>query len=309
MTLLRSNFITFIQTVLDMKIFLRILKWLAITFGVFLLVALLYLHFGSFSVSEEEISEAFEGFNYHYELHTFTVEEREIFYVAIGDTSKTKVLFVHGSPGSWDNFISFMRDPELLKDFRLLSVDRPGFGESGYGVPERSVKKQAALIAEVLYREPSSTPTMLVGHSYGGAVVARLAMDFPELVDGLVFVAASLDPDLEQTKWYQIPVHYKVLSWILPGILYSTNEEILALKTELELMKPFWKDITVTSSIIQGKSDKLVPYPNALYADSMLINSKSEVILIDDLNHFIPWNRPQLIRQALYSLQSNIDIE
>ncbi len=279
---------------------------MAVTFGVFLMVVLLYLHNLDFSASEEEISEAFEGLKHRHELHSFIKDERNMFYVAIGDTAKTKVLFVHGSPGSWDNFLSFMRDPELLKNFRMLSVDRPGFGGSGYGIPERSVKEQAELIAEVLYREPSSTPAILVGHSYGGPVIARLAMDYPELVDGLVFVAASVDPDLEKTKWYQIPVHYKILSWILPGMLYSANEEILALKAELQRMKPLWKNITVPASVIHGKSDKLVPYPNATFLDSMLVNADSRLVLIENLNHFIPWNRPELIRQELYSLHSHI---
>ncbi|GAB5408475.1 MAG: hypothetical protein BalsKO_08400 [Balneolaceae bacterium] len=189
-------------------------------------------------------------------------------YVSIGDSSKQSVLFVHGSPGSWDNFLEFLSDSSLLNNFHLISVDRPGFGKSGDGIPERSLKKQAAAISSILDNEKTSA--ILVGHSYGGPVVVRMAIDSPESVDGMILVAASIDPELEKTKWFQVPVHYKVLSWILPGLLYSTNEEILALKNELQEMVPQWKSITKPVSVIQGGKDNLVPAENADFAQKCL---------------------------------------
>jgi pimeloyl-ACP methyl ester carboxylesterase len=35
------------------------------------------------------------------------------------------VVFVHGSPGSWDAFIGFFKDSLLVGKARLISVDRP----------------------------------------------------------------------------------------------------------------------------------------------------------------------------------------
>ena len=199
-----------------------------------------------------------------------------------------------------------MRNPNLLQNFRMISVDRPGFGKSGNGNPERSLKKQAELVAQVLKEENHSTNSILVGHSLGGPVIARMAIDYPEQVDGLVFVAASIDPDLEKTKWFQIPVHYKILSWILPDMLYSTNEEILALKKELIKMKPDWKLITQPVSIIQGKKDRLVPYENAAFGKKMLQNSEPKMVL-KDINHFVPWENPDLITEEIFRIDSLIN--
>lgn len=288
-----------------MKTFLKFFKWFVISFGVLLTVAIIYIHNLDFSIDEKDINESFSNLPYQHESHSFTMDDRNIHYVAIGDTSKPKILFVHGSPGSWDNFLGFMKDPKILEDFRLISVDRPGFGKSGNGNPERSLKQQAKLVAQVLQFENHATPSILVGHSFGGPVIARMAIDYPNDIDGLVFVAASIDPDLEKTKWFQIPVHYKILSWVLPDMLYSTNEEIIALKNELIEMSPHWKEITQSVSIIQGTEDTLVPYENALFGERMLENTNPTMVL-KDMNHFVPWQNPDLITQEILRISEII---
>ncbi len=258
---------------------------------------IIFIQIVDFSIEQEAIDEAFSGLQFKPHFKNVDYYSRNIHYVTVGDTNKQAVLFVHGSPGSWDNFLGFLSDSTLHKDFYLIAVDRPGFGKSGYGEPERSLEKQAAAINVILSQE--NTSAILVGHSFGGPVITRMAIDSPNYVDGLILVAASVDPDLEKTKWYQIPVHYKIFSWLLPGVLYSTNEEIIALKNELHEMSVSWKTITQPVTIIQGGKDKLVPQENADYAKKMLVNAPLKMIQIDDMNHFIPWNRADLIKKEM----------
>jgi len=285
-----------------MNVFLKIIKWLAITIGIVIIGFLVFLHQVDFSSSKEEIKEAFSSVSYEPEDLRITHNGTGMYAKAIGDKTKPIAFFVHGSPGSWDNFLDFMVHPRLLEHFQMISVDRPGFGNSANGHPERSLEKQAAALASILKSVRSNQPVYLVGHSFGGPVIARMAVDFPELASGLILVAPSIDPDLEKTKWYQIPAHWKVFSWMLPGMLYSTNEEILALKKELEELKPLWKKITVPVSVIQGGKDRLVPAANADFAKKMLVNAPVNMVFIDNMNHFVPWNRPGLIRQELFWL-------
>jgi len=285
-----------------MTFFLKIVKCLAITIGILIVGFLVFLHQVDFSSSEKEIKEAFSSVPYDHKDLNVTHNSTEIYAKAIGDKTNPIAFFVHGSPGSWDNFLDFMIHPRLLQHFQMISIDRPGFGNSGNGHPERSLEKQAAALASVLKTVHTNQPVYLVGHSFGGPVIARMAIDFPELVDGLILVAPSIDPELEKTKWYQIPAHWKAFSWMLPGMLYSTNEEILALKGELSKLKPFWDEITVPVSVIQGGKDRLVPAANADFAKKMLVNAPVNMVFIDDMNHFVPWNRPELIRQELFRL-------
>lgn len=283
-----------------MKFLKRFLKWFSIIFALTFIGVAIFVHTINFSPDEEVIQSTFSSVEFTPEFNSFVHEGRDMHYVAIGDTSKPAVLFVHGSPGAWDNFLGFLSNESLLAKFRLIAVDRPGFGKSGDGIPERSLVKQAADINQVLIRE--NTSAILVGHSYGGPVIVRMAIDAPELAEGLIIVAGSVDPKLEKTKWYQVPVHYKILSWILPGMLYSTNEEIIALKSELENMEPLWYKITQPVSVIQGGLDNLVPKENADFAEKKLINAPVTMIEVDEMNHFVPWSNPDLIRNELNRL-------
>ena len=72
-----------------------------------------------------------------------------------------------------------------------------------------------------------------MGHSYGGPVVARMAIDYPDRVAGLVLLASSADPEPQWVKPIQRFAKWPVIKWLVPGFTYSTNEEILALQQSL----------------------------------------------------------------------------
>ena len=69
-------------------------------------------------------------------------------------------------------------------------------------------------------------------------------------------------------------------------------------------MLPRWKDIKCPVIVIQGKKDKLVPAGNADFAREMLVNAPVEFVIKEDMNHFVPWTNPELIRQAVLDLLS-----
>lgn len=216
------------------------------------------------------------------------------------------VLFIHGSPGAWDAFIGFFADSSLYNRAQLLSVDRPGFGKSGLGDPEPSLQAQAADLAPLLRLSRSDQKPILVGHSLGGPVAARLAMDYPELVGGLILVAPSIDPDLEKKEWYRpIGNAFPFRQW-LPTELDVSNQEIMPLRGELQQMLPLWAGIRVPVIIIQGEDDPLVPPGNAAFARRVLVNAPVTIQMIPKMNHFIPWSRPDLIHDAiLHQLNTN----
>ena len=130
-------------------------------------------------------------------------------------------------------------------------------------------------------------------------------MDYPELVNGLIFVAASNDPDLEPNEWFRGPLATPFLKWILPRSLRASNDEIYQLKPQLQAMKPLWPKITCKSIIIQGDSDELVPYQNAYFTEKMLVNATHELVLYKGMNHFVPWTHPFLINNAILYMADN----
>lgn len=226
--------------------------------------------------------------------------QRSIHYTLVSsDTSKPLAVFIHGSPGSSDNFLHFAQDTVLLARYDVLLIDRPGFGYSDFGQSEPSIENQSIILGEVLSQFPHSQ-VYLVGHSLGGPIIVRMAMDSPLAYEGLLIVAGSVSPELEpQEKWRPILAH-KGVRWILPRSFRVSNDEILPAKEELLKMVPLWKRITCPVQIIQGGSDKLVPAGNEDFAEEMLVNASSvSVYRLPEENHFIPFTKPQLLTDAL----------
>lgn len=257
----------------------------------------------TFRMSKEEIDEYFQSNEVNGKQQQYQTGKYNIHYVQAGEETKPLVVFVHGSPGSLSAFIDFLGDTSLTNQALVITTDRPGFGYSNFGEAEPSLEKQAAALKPILEKYTHNRPIILVGHSLGGPVIARMAMDYPTLVDGLVLVASSIDPELEPNeKWFRAPLATPILSWILPRSFRASNEEIYRLKPELEEMIPLWRNITCPVIVVHGKKDSLVPAANADFAKKMLTNAPAKFMIYDDMTHFIPWNNPHIITQAVLQL-------
>jgi pimeloyl-ACP methyl ester carboxylesterase len=217
------------------------------------------------------------------------------------EPSSPRVLFVHGSPGTWEAWRVFLDDPELRARARLLAPDRPGYGGSRRGHTEASLVRQAAALAAVLEAEPGP-PAIVVGHSLGGPIAARLAMDRPDLVAGMVLIAPSIDPGLERHRWYNVAGSMQMVQWFLPIDWIVSNRELWPLHRELTAMLPLWPRIRVPVILIQGEADELVPPANADFAERVLAGHDLEVERFPGENHFILWKQPAIVERAILEL-------
>ncbi len=284
-------------------------KFKVVSLLIFFIAGLLFLMDScmQFRMSKSEIDRFFSNKKIKGTLHHYTLSNgRTINYLHVGDEQLPLVIFVHGSPGSLSAFIDFMADTVLLKRAQLVSVDRAGFGDSNFGYAEKSLEKQAEYLKPILEKHKNNTPVILGGDSLGGPVIARMAMDYPVLVDGLVIVAGSIAPDLEPNEtWFRAPLATPLFRLLVPRSFRASNYEIYKLKPELEKMVPRWKNITCPVIVIQGKKDDLVSPANADFAKKMLVNAASvTLVLKDDMNHFVPWAHPELIQKAILQLLS-----
>ena len=284
-----------------MRSYRRAWKWLWTPIAIFAFILLMDSCI-QFRMSKSEIDTYFKDKEKKGTLRQYTVGKRTLNYLVAGDTNKPLIVFVHGSPGSLSAFIDFMADSTLLKRAQLITVDRPGFGASNFGYAEPSLKKQASLLKPILEEYKDNRPIILIGHSLGGPLIARMAMDYPELVDGLIMVAPSIAPELEPYEWFRAPLATPFLKWLLPRSIRASNDEIYKLKPELEEMLPLWKEIKTPTIVIQGSKDSLVDPGNADFAQKMMVNASVQVELIEGMDHFVPWTNPELIRKAAVDL-------
>lgn len=211
------------------------------------------------------------------------------------------VVLVHGSPGSADAFLDYLADTVLSKKARLVTIDRPGFGYTqDFGKPERSLAAQAAGVKAVADQLAPDQKIWLVGHSLGGSVIARFAMDYPEQTAGLVLVAASIDPAMEEHPWWQSAINPPPLKWLIPKSFWTSNAEIKPLEAELKKMLPLWRNIRCPVSVIHALDDRLVPVANTDFARRVLVNCpdlKMEILPGGD--HFILWSCTGIVGQAI----------
>ena len=233
--------------------------------------------------------------------HTITVLGRPLHFIEVykdrDKGPKPLIVFVHGTPGKWGDQIPFITNSFMRDNFHMIAVDRLGHGRSA-GKIEPSLQVQAASLKPLLDRDTTGDGAIMVGHSLGGPIVARTAMDFPEQVNGLVFVASSGDPKSSR-RWYNIAGGIPPICWLLPNQLARSNREILPLKKELKAMLPLWQNIKVPTTIIQGGEDKLVKPENADFIQNALVNAKVKMVIKPEADHFLHWRKPQVLVDVL----------
>jgi len=223
---------------------------------------------------------------------------RDISYIYKENKSTNKtIVFIHGSPGDAENFSEYFNRGDLAKQYSLLSIDRPGYEKTKNNektVVEVDMFKQAEELTEVisgvLKTEEKIKNTILVGHSFGGPVIAKMAIDNPLKFDKLVFLSASMDPELEKTKWYQYPANWKIFNWLVPDKLNVCNKEIMSMKPYLEKMRGKCNGSERIIGIVHGKKDKLVPVANVKYIEDNFSRSKIFKNILPEADHFIPWS-------------------
>lgn len=97
------------------------------------------------------------------------------------------VLFIHGASGNAREFLASL-EPEMPEGILRLSADRPGHGYSGRIKDAEQLGRQAEAMAAVL-ADQTDEPAVIIGHSFGGAVALRVALDHPEQVKAVVLLA------------------------------------------------------------------------------------------------------------------------
>ena len=78
---------------------------------------------------------------------------------------------------------------------------------------------------------------LLVGHSMGGGIATRCAIDNQKSLKGLILVGSSLDPELEKILPIQRIAEKPPLKWLLSRSVYNSNHELLQYREFLENLK------------------------------------------------------------------------
>lgn len=276
------------------------------TFTKILLFIIFYLFLSQscmrMRMSSTETSSYFKAAKITFIEKTIRFKNYNMHYVESGSNNNQTVVFVHGSPGSWDAYKMYLRDSLLLKKYRLIAVDRPGFGHSNFGIAQ-DLKVQTKRMLAFIDTLQLNKPIIVVGYSLGGPLVLSMAAARTKMFRDVVVISGAVDPGLENPEKWRLVFMAKPIRYFVPGALRPSNDELWWLKNDLVNLQPDLKKIQSTVTIIHGDKDRLVPYANMKYMQLYLENSKkTDTLTIKNADHFIPWSHFDIIRNKILQL-------
>ena len=137
-------------------------------------------------------------FIYNPEYSWFTrVDGVRIHFQEAGDEDAAPIILIHGFISS--NLIwSHVLRPLAEAGFRAIAPDLPGYGYSDKPADAQyTIAEQARAVIGFMDRLGIAR-AVIAGASYGGAVAATIALDYPERVEKLILVGAVTNDDAKR---------------------------------------------------------------------------------------------------------------
>ncbi|WP_160723370.1 alpha/beta fold hydrolase [Isachenkonia alkalipeptolytica] len=151
--------------------------------------------------------------------------EEDLHYVRGG--SGVPVVLLHGRDGTLQEFTLSIFD-DVADEYEAIAFDRPGYGYSEYDHPDQlTTKQQAKLIHEALNELEIEQP-IIVGHSYGGAVMLQYLLDYPDQVRGGISLAGVSYMDEPPTEGFYALPRYPVIGPLITNTLVLPLGSIMA---------------------------------------------------------------------------------
>jgi len=145
-------------------------------------------------------------FIYNPEYSWFTrVNGVRIHYQEAGDEKAPPIILIHGFISS--NLIwSHVLEPLAQKGFRAIAPDLPGYGYSEKPRDaEYTINEQARSVIGLMDRL-GIRKAAIAGASYGGAIAATMALDYPERVEKLILVGAVTNDEAKKKFLLRVSV-------------------------------------------------------------------------------------------------------
>lgn len=248
-------------------------------------------------------------------MSVVVIDENMVHYETFG--RGRPVLFLHGWLGSWRYWMPTM---DVIADhFRTYSFDFWGFGHSEKTKMQGTIPNYSDQVIRFLDKMGIDR-VMLVGHSMGGMVAIKTAINYPERISRVAAVGAPIDG--ESLSWLlkltdnpsvarmmarmpgvtkslfryflgrtNDPEDFEILNDSVRATDVSVNRSVQSmLRTDL---RPELPRLRVPSLIVHGGRDDVVnPNQIELFRDI----PSAEVVLLPESRHF-----PFLDESALFN--------
>lgn len=256
----------------------------------------------TFRQSDSKTHEYFNKKGRTVEIRRIDFEGKEIRYIESKnkDINNTLIVFVHGAPGSSQDMLYYLADSSLLKNARMISYDRLGYGYSDYGHAEISIERQADLINALLDDIPEER-VILVGHSFGGPIAAKAAVHNSK-ISSILMLAPVNDPYNEKIFKVSYFGKWKLTRWMLSKALKVATDEKFSHEQELLKIKDDWKALNIPVVHVHGGKDWIAPIENVEWSKNNIPLENLKIVRDEELDHFIPFKNQDLVVNELLQL-------
>lgn len=217
------------------------------------------------------------------------------------------VLFLHGWLGSWRYWFPTME--RVAEHFRTYSFDFWGFGESRGQRTQESIQNYSDQVIRFI-DELGIDNVLLVGHSMGGMVALKTAINHPKRIGRVAAVGAPIVGDslswllkltdrpvlaeaFARAPWFRRFMFSRFLGETNdPAVHEILDDSVKSSSTTLQRavssmwrtdLRPELPRLTVPTLIVHGGRDEIV-HPNQ--ADLFDNISAAEVVVMPESRHF-----------------------
>ncbi len=218
------------------------------------------------------------------------------------DRSRRTVVFVHGFGGQASQWRYQLQ--KFSDDSRAIAVDLRGHGQSDkprteYSMP--SLVNDLVLALDVLGVD---SKMVMVGHSFGCAILTEYAAAHPDRVDRLVLIAGAGE--------YRIPpllrFGLRLPRWLLAAIFAVYVRNLIAspahvMRTMYRNAVSVWngwstmRNLTVPVLVIRGSRDQVLD-PHA-YAEVARVIPKAQEVDVGSSGHMVMLERREAVNRAI----------
>ncbi len=132
-----------------------------------------------------------------------TVEGVRLHYTEAG--SGPPLVLLHGNSMMGQDFLLSDLVRLAARKYRVIVIDRPGYGYSTRPRPESWGPEAQARVIHAALRRIGVDRALVLGHSWGAMAAAALALDYPQMVRGLVLEAGYFYPRPRLEMLMRIP--------------------------------------------------------------------------------------------------------
>ncbi len=211
------------------------------------------------------------------------------------------MVFVHGFGGyamQWQNQLKAFSD-----NYRVIAYDVRGHGRSDAPYTSYSMDEMQADLDRLLKRLDVQLPFILVGHSFGGAIVTEFAHRRPQDISHLVLIATTGEYPLLGGAVMALRLPLAILSPVQRLVRKQLAAQAHVLKNIYFNNMSRWngwsmfRDLRMPVLVIRGERDQV--YPTAVFEEVARTIPNAEDVNIGVSRHLVPLERAEAVNRAI----------